>query len=514
MTCPRFRSVPGILLTLAFILFSVRPTAAQGEIGRGWYLVRILAGTPEARTAAARGGLDIVGADEAGLVARVTPAQWRELQRAGLPMEVLGREPAAVPIDPAYHTFEEVEAFLQAVTAEHADITFLTVIGRSHGGRPVYAVKISDFPQSDEEDEPAVLLYSLLHAREHLSTEMALYALEALTSGYGVDGMVTNLVNTREIWVLPNMNPDGDVYDVSGGYYHYWRKNRRPNPDASYGVDLNRNFGYRWGCCGGASDRPRDEAYRGPAPFSEPESSALRDFVPAHPNITLALGFHTYGEMILWPYGYTFDAAPPDMDPVDRQVFQIMAGRMAELNGYHPMQASQLYLTDGSADDWLYGTEGIYAFTFEMYPRYSTPGFYPPGDDILRESARNWPAILYAMSAADAPRKVAGEPGDVQPPAVTLVSPPAGAYVGRPILLRAAAEDDVGITLVEFVADGVSIGLDAEAPFELTWEDAPAVGVVALSARAYDAGGNVGASQEVRVHFSAVPPAYLPLAFR
>ena len=91
---------------------------------------------------------------------------------------------------------------------------------------------------------------ALHHAREHLTVEMALEVIRLFTEGYGRDPALTNLVNTREIWVLPNINPDGGEYDVATGIYQYWRKNRRPNPGGTYGVDLNRNYGYRWGGVG------------------------------------------------------------------------------------------------------------------------------------------------------------------------------------------------------------------------------------------------------------------------
>ena len=170
-------------------------------------------------------------------------------------------------------------------------------------------------------------------------------------------------MNTREIWVLPNINPDGGEYDIETGVYHYWRKNRRPNPGGSIGVDLNRNYSYRWGG-DGSSGTPSDETYRGTDPFSEPESRVVRDFVVAHPDITAAITFHTYAELILYPYGYTYDDLPADMAPGDLMVFRKLAGDMAATNGYVPQQASDLYTTSGDTVDWLYGARGIFGFDF------------------------------------------------------------------------------------------------------------------------------------------------------
>ena len=171
-------------------------------------------------------------------------------------------------------------------------------------------------------------------------------------------------------------------------------------------MDLNRNYGYRWGREPGSSGTPSDETYRGPAAFSEPETLVVRDFVVAHPDITAAITFHTYAELILYPYGYTYDDLPADMTPDDLMVFRKLAGDMAATNGYVPQQASDLYTTSGDTVDWLYGERGIFGFTFEMYPQSYNPGFYPPGSVIEQETQRNDAAVIYLTTVADNPRKV------------------------------------------------------------------------------------------------------------
>lgn len=507
--------IPLAIVMLALTL-TIGPDSSVADDGlrSQRLLVHIAAGTPQLRTQLIRLGIDVLALDFEGVTARLTPAELRTLQQAGFPCQVLNVDVQAILVDDRYHTFAETEAELQEIAALYPDITRLEVIGRSVEGRPIYALKISDRAQEDEWSEPAVLIFALMHAREHLSTEMALDIVHMLIEGYGRSGEVTNLVHQREIWVIPDLNPDGDVYDVESGYYRFWRKNRRPNPDGSFGVDLNRNFGYQWGCCGGSSPDPPDATYRGPAPFSEPESAALRDFAASHPNITVSLDLHSYGEWILWPYGYTQDPLPADMRPLDYEVFRRLAEEMAGMNGYRAVQMSQLYLIDGSADDWLYGVRGIFAFAFELYPRSYNPGFYPPGSVIPAETARNRPAALYLLRMADNPRKVVGEGGDRTPPWVELVEPAAGAYISGPLSLRAEVGDDTGVTLVEFLADGQMLGLDEEPPFELVWDDAPAVGSVRVWARAYDAGGNIGESRHVLVHLTGSPPGYFPVVQR
>lgn len=476
-------------------------------------LIDIDAATPQERTWLVSLGIDVVNADMTGLMAWATPTQLAEIERAGFTYREIGTVSAAGLVDPDFHTFDELVAELELVAATYPHITWLTTAGESLEGRPIYALKISDNPSLDE-DEPEALLFALTHAREHLTVEMALYIIEFLTKEYGQDGAITNLVNQREIWILPNVNPDGDVYDTESGYYRSWRKNRRVNADGSFGVDLNRNYGYLWGCCGGSSGMPSEHNYRGPAPFSEPESGAIRDFVVAHPHITASISFHTYSELVLWPYGYTYEALPANMDPLDYQAFAAVGGRMAELNGYKAHQASQLYLTDGSSDDWMYGERGIFAFTFEMYPTSYSPGFYPPGSVIDRETTRNRAAVEYFLGIADNPRKTVSPEGDTAPPAITLDGPADGAYVQGELLVTADASDNVAVTLVEFIANGETVTLDAEPPYVMQWEGQPGLGVVTLKARAFDAGHNVTGSDPLTLHLTGMPALRLPLFYR
>jgi carboxypeptidase T len=247
------------------------------------------------------------------------------------------------------------------------------------------------------------------HAREHLSVEMCLYLLNELTSRYGSDIQVTNMVNTREIYLIFNLNPDGSEYDIATGSYRSWRKNRQPNSGSSaVGTDLNRNWGYRWGCCGGSSGSPSSSTYRGPSAFSAPETRRVRDFVNSRvvggvQQLRAAVDFHTYSELILWPYGYTYSNTATGMNADQYNTFATMGRAMAATNGYTPEQASDLYIADGTLPDWAWGTHRIFAFTFEMYPRSSSPGFYPPDEVITRETSRNRAAVLYLLGLADCP---------------------------------------------------------------------------------------------------------------
>src|SRR5688572_13051165 len=319
--------------------------------------------------------------------------------------------------DSAYHDYAEMVAEIQQAEADHGAIFDLFAMGTSYEGRTIWAGKISDNVGTDEA-EPEVLFTHHQHAREHLTVEMGLYTLRTLTDEYGTNQQITDLVNNREIWMVFDMNPDGGEYDIATGTYRSWRKNRQPNSGSTaVGTDLNRNWGYRWGCCGGSSGTFSSETYRGSAPFSAPETTVISNFVNSRviggeQQITVAIDFHTYSELVLWPYGYTYTDVPADMTQDDHAVLVAMGQAMAATNGYTPEQASDLYITDGTINDWLYGVHGVLNYTFEMYPRTSAQGgFYPPDEVIPAETSRNRAAVLYLLEQADCPYDVIGKGG-------------------------------------------------------------------------------------------------------
>jgi len=342
--------------------------------------------------------------------------------------------------DSAYHDYAEMVAEIQQAEADHGAIFDLFAMGTSYEGRTIWAGKISDNVGTDE-SEPEVLFTHHQHAREHLTVEMGLYTLRTLTDEYGTNQQITDLVNSREVWMVFDVNPDGGEYDIATGTYRSWRKNRQPNSGSTaVGTDLNRNWGYRWGCCGGSSGTFSSETYRGSAPFSAPETTVISNFVNSRviggeQQITVAIDFHTYQELVLWPYGYTFTDVPADMTQDDHDVLVTMGQAMAATNGYTPEQASDLYITDGTINDWLYGVHGIMNYTFEMYPRTSTQGgFYPPDEVIPTQTSRNRAAVLYLIEQADCPYDVIGKGaqycGGGTPPVNTgLLSPTASAAV-------------------------------------------------------------------------------------
>ena len=314
----------------------------------------------------------------------------------------------------AYHTYAGLTSALRAYAA-NASIVRLTSIGQSYQGRQLWMVEISGDVAAQGRAKPEVLVTGLTHAREHLGVEQALALIGWLVNGYGHDAAITQLVNTTRIWVAPMLNPDGGQFDIAGGRFHNWRKNRQPAPGSSaLGTDINRNFGYRWGCCGGSSSNPLAITYRGPSPFSTPEARAERAFVLSRvvngrQQLRLALSFHSFGAQILYPYGYTKAPLPGDMVPADRSAMVALADGTAARDGYQPMQESHLYITSGTFLDWGYGAQRILTFTMELGPRTTAAGgFYPRSGQIGPLTAANRSALLWFLGQASCPYNAAG----------------------------------------------------------------------------------------------------------
>ncbi|MFD7437859.1 M14 family metallopeptidase [Streptomyces sp. NPDC059861] len=375
--------------------------------------------TAEDRTAIQRTGVSVDDADDHTVVVSGRANQIRKLRSLGYEITPLGAVPDRSAgeddvrlfdfpsADSRYHNHAEMTSEINSVVAANPGIVSQRVIGTSYQGRNIVAVKISDNVGTDEA-EPEVLFTHHQHAREHLTVEMALYLLRELTSDYGTDSRVTDMVNNREIWIVPDLNPDGGEYDIASGSYRSWRKNRQPNSGSSaIGTDLNRNWNYRWGCCGGSSGSPSSETYRGAAAESAPEVKVVANFVRSRvvggkQQIRAGIDFHTYSELVLWPFGYTYSDTTTGMTADDRNAFATVGQKMAASNGYTPEQASDLYITDGSIDDYLWGSQKIFAYTFEMYPRGSSGGgFYPPDEVIERETSRNRDAVLQLLENSD-----------------------------------------------------------------------------------------------------------------
>jgi carboxypeptidase T len=324
--------------------------------------------------------------------------------------------PAAAAGEPSgyeyFHTYAEMKAEIDDAVAAHPGIAQRFSMGTSYEGRQIWGIKISDNAATDE-NEPEVFINAQIHANERSTGELALYLIDQLVNGYGTDSRITDIVNSREIWIVPMVNPDGAEYDMSDGVFRQWRKNRQPIPgSAEIGIDLNRQFGFKWNCCGGGSNNPAAPKYRGPEPWYAPETRAYRDFVLSRvvggkQQISTILSLHSHGRLVLWPYGYTKKDHPATMHYDDWRAFVALGHQLAALNGYRPQQDSDLYIVDGDQDDWAYHDQRIFAFAFELAAG-KPESSYPTLAQLQADEQRNRPALLLLLEQADCPYRAVG----------------------------------------------------------------------------------------------------------
>jgi hypothetical protein len=333
-----------------------------------------------------------------------------------------------------YRSFDKPVTGIRATLAAWAaadTLVHVDSIGASLEGRPILAVKIG--AAADAPSRPNVLFMGTHHAREWGATEMAMQLIRWLT-----DSLSPALRDSRDIWVIPVENPDG--YQFTFTTDRFWRKNRRPNADGSVGVDPNRNYPEFWGYDNaGSSGVGGTETYRGPSPASELETQTIVAFHAAHPP-AIAVSYHTFGGLVLHPYGFRAGAWPPDL-PVYRAlagtdlapaVYDSLPGTIHTY--YHPGPNWNLYPTNGEYTDWAYRAHRTIAFTPELTSGCCTAdsglyyGFALPDDPALVERLfrDNLPFALSAIAAAGDPATAVGPAGaGPTPPRVESVWPEA-----------------------------------------------------------------------------------------
>ena len=300
----------------------------------------------------------------------------------------------------AYHSSLELETELRLLEATYPQLAVVREIGRSLEGRPVYGLKVSDNPALDE-DEPAFLVLGCHHAREWISVEVPLLLGRHLLENYAADPAIRALVDRGEIWIVPLLNPDGLEYSIH--VYRYWRKNRRANSDGSFGVDLNRNYGFMWGYDdAGSSPEPASNIYRGTAPFSEPETEAVRRLFVSR-DFRAVVSFHSYSQVILYPWAYITQPSPRDAELSG--LARTMAGLMAAVRGtvyaYGQSAGGIGYTSNGDTADWTFAVAGGPSFTVELPPEDADEGgFFNDEAEIDAIFRENLPALLYLAGYA------------------------------------------------------------------------------------------------------------------
>jgi carboxypeptidase T len=302
--------------------------------------------------------------------------------------------------DKGYQTTASLPATMRALAAKNPAICKVEDYGDSwekvsgKGGSDLLMFHISG--GANKNQKPGIVFFGNHHARELVTVEIPLRLATLLVEGYGKDPAITELVDTRDIYIAPMVNPDGHVQAEKG---QSWRKNTHHDHGGEvaiedrgyYGTDLNRNYGYKWGGSG-ASANATDETYRGKSAFSEPETQAVRDFMLSHKNIKMLMSYHSFSNLILWPYGWTNSPTP------DAAKLSTIGKKLAAPGNYKPQQAADLYVCSGTTDDWTYGQLGMLGFTAEIGGW--NDHFDPPYSRVDKFWAENKDGALYLIKLA------------------------------------------------------------------------------------------------------------------
>jgi len=368
------------------------------------YWVKIKATDKFERSAIANTGVSIEVIEDGYVVAMTNE---EELQMLRQQFEVLTAFKDTTILDfPEYdsnfHNYAELNQALGQLQNDNPELVRISSIGQTIEGREIPLVTIGR--RDNELEKAGVVVMGGHHAREHLSIEIPLMLAQKLVAEYRAgDDRVKGYLDNRMIYIIPMVNPDGAEFDIATGQYRSWRKNRRRNSNGTFGVDLNRNYDYKWGTVG-ISHNPSSDTYCGTGPFSEPETQALKTFIESKSNLTTVLSLHTFSKLILYPWGHTYDKIS---ESKDHQVHETMAKKMATWNGYVPQQGSDLYLVSGDTGDWVYGTKGLVTFTFELDPRSMFEGGFYPGQSLIQPVFdKNWGPLLYLIEYSDNPYRV------------------------------------------------------------------------------------------------------------
>jgi hypothetical protein len=356
-----------------------------------------------------------------------------------------------------YHNYTEIINTLFYLNNTYSGLVDLFSIGKSWQNRDIYCIRLTN--ETNTHPKPKLLFVGYHHARELISAELALYFAVDAAANFGTNETITRLLNYGEIYIVPALNVDGfdavkqnewhrknvHPFDEDGdtlldedppddenanGYIEdliRWDGSQwvfvrwegidndgdgRLNEDWIGGVDLNRNYGYQWNAtCDSGSPYTWAEDYRGPAPFSEPETQAIRDLALTH-DFKYAISFHSGTEAIGYPWGYTTDPSPDD------DVFRQIAANLSALVGAPYGPNGGLYTISGSWDDWMYANRSTFALTCEIYTNNSAwqyePGpepdtwwekgvfqFFNPDPANIETVVQRWlPAFTYVTNRA------------------------------------------------------------------------------------------------------------------
>ena len=288
-----------------------------------------------------------------------------------------------------YSSYDECVAFFKEAQQKHPKLFQLQSIGKTWEERDIVAITITK-DVSKHKEKPALFYTGTIHAREWIGIELSLAFAKYIVEHIDYDPLLNAILDETTLYMVPCANPDG--FEYSRNHFSFWRKNRRKNPDGSYGVDLNRNFSVGFA----PNKNYTSNVYSGPEPFSEPETRALRDFFLAHENITIALDYHSQGNVFFPAHNFIHEDAEDAID------LNILASNMAEEirkesgreYGVH-MGKPPTHLISGSGREFYY-SNGALALVVEVGTRNISDYI-----EHMREHIdENLPALIRALREA------------------------------------------------------------------------------------------------------------------
>jgi len=331
--------------------------------------------------------------------------------------QTIPSQSSGIPGYPCYRTVEETYTDLSQLALDNPTLASWIDIGDSWekttpGGPSGYDLNTLILTNTGiPGPKPRFYLISAIHAREYPTAELVTRFAEYLVENYGIDPDITWMLDYFEVHITPHANPDGRLLAEAG---NSWRKNT-DNDDGcllsySWGTDLNRNSSFKWAGVGASSD-PCNFNYHGPSSASEPETQALQNYAAAifpdqrgpgdtdpapQDAVGIFITLHSYGELVLFPWGWT-TVAPPNDTPLET-----LGRKFGFFTQYEVCQSGEdgcIYQTSGSTDDWVYAELGVASYTFEL----GTYFFESCANFEQTVFPNNLPALLYAFKSTRRP---------------------------------------------------------------------------------------------------------------
>jgi murein tripeptide amidase MpaA len=342
----------------------------------------------------------------------VSPEEYRYILSSGLNNEIIevDLELAKDRVRGQYHSYTEVRNILEGYASSYPSICKFDSIGLSHEGYWIYALKISDNPQVEDDTEAGALFDALHHSREWATIETILFYADTLTSGYGSDPTITSLVDNTEIWLIPIVNVDGYRYDYPGG--NDWRKDRKwflgacgTDPNRNYNGALNEDPHGDWGSIpdnGQVTHYPSFGTFCGAYAGWSDCISHMMEFHRTH-DINANISYHSFAEEVIWPWAYTSRKTPDST--LYEAVAQGIASRIHRVGSGYYQATGSLYPNTGTTRTWVYGIHhyvwgtSALGFTIEI-----GTSFYQPVGDLDYIARENWKGALYLALKADSIR--------------------------------------------------------------------------------------------------------------